>query len=169
MTTLMEIIEKFAETRSSNGAAPESHFRGRGLDTPAGAYCMCDSTSDAFITFARAAGYDGRLARYDFNIDISSRNDAGVREYSYDSRNPDPTLYTRGQHDTANFAKAGWHTIVETEEFLLDFTAKQYHSQACYPHIISRAVAHVPVFGHHVDVDDKLAEQIAKAVAAGGN
>jgi hypothetical protein len=148
----MECIEKFAAVRRSD--SQNNIFQGAGLDTPEGAYCMCDSTSDAFIRFAQAAGYTGKLKRYDFDCDSA--------------RNPDPSLYQRGQHPSANYRRSSWHAIVETEEFLLDFTAKQYHHDACYPHITSREVAGIPKFGGHVDLDDVHANQIAAAAAAGG-
>jgi hypothetical protein len=151
---LQEVIEKFADMRRSDGGS--YIFQGSGLDTPEGAYCMCDATSDAFIKFARENGYTGRLERYDFDV--------------YTLRNPDTSLYRSGQHDAAKWHCASWHAIVETEEFLIDFTAKQYHSQACYPHIISRKIAGIAVFGEKpIDLDDLHAEQIGAAAAAGGN
>lgn len=141
---LMDIIAKFAASRHS-GSSGEGSFYREGLDTPLGAYCMCDTTSSAFIRFAKAAGYMGRLDRYDFDIATE--------------RNPDPTLYARGRHDACEYNKASWHSIVETEHFLLDFTAKQYHSNASYPHIISHAVAGIPKFNG----------DFAAAAAAGGD
>jgi hypothetical protein len=149
---LMTCIQKFADLRRSDGGSPI--YEGNGLDTPKGAYCRCDRTSDAFITFAKAAGYNGRLERYDFTLG--------------DARNPDPTLYQLGQHPTEVYRRSSWHAIVETEYFLLDFTAKQYHQDACYPHIISHAVSDIPKFGHHVSTDDIHADAIKAAAAAGG-
>jgi hypothetical protein len=138
MDALKSLITTFADTRR--------HM----LDNPWGAYCMCDSTSTAFIRFAREAGYTGRLAMYEFDI--------------HSERNPDPTLYQVGQHPTEGYRRARWHCIVETEEFLLDFTAKQYHHEVGYPYLISRKVANVPVFGEHVSTDDKHAIAIKMAL-----
>ncbi len=152
-TRLEVIIERFAASRSS-ASSTKSSFSGYGLDTPMGAYLMCDVTSDAFIRFAAQEGYTGLLQRYSFDVDSA--------------RNPDPTLYCRGRHDSDLFYLAGWHVIVETPEFFIDFTAKQYHTQACYPHIISRKIMNVPVFGKYTDPDDAHASQIAAAAAAGG-
>jgi hypothetical protein len=136
---LMKAIEKFAETRRAN------------LDTPGGAYCMCDSTSDAFIRFAQEeCDLTIELNRYDFDLDtITVGGDRIVAVPS--PRNPDPTLYQRGKHPVAEFHRAGWHAIVETPEFYLDFTARQYHQDACYPHIISK----------------QLTKQLAAAAAGG--
>jgi len=136
MDELMQIIKTFADTRHS---ANSERYQGEmeGLDTPAGAYCMCDSTSDAFITFARAVGYQGELGRYDFVIYSHGTSPYSVGE----NVNPDPTLYSLGTHDSVNFAKSSWHAIVKTEHFFVDFTARQYHTDACYPHIISLNLA----------------------------
>jgi|ERR1039458_264386 hypothetical protein len=127
--TLLEIIEKFAAQRHSETAPEHSSFRRQGLETPDGAYCMCDSTSYAFIQFARGEGYVGSLMQYCFHIFSNS-----------EKGNPDPTLYCIGMHDTATYRKAPWHMIVETPDFFIDFTARQYHSKACYPHIISKNI-----------------------------
>jgi hypothetical protein len=161
-TRLEVIIEKFAASRGSDRSAATSSYGyadhtlsyRHALDTPQGAYLMCDATSDAFIYFAAQEGYTGLLQRYSFDVDSA--------------RNPDPTLYCRGRHDSDLFYLAGWHVIVETPEFLIDFTAKQFHTQACYPHIISRKIMNVPVFGKYTDPDDAHASQIAAAAAAGG-
>jgi hypothetical protein len=119
MPTLAEVIETFADSRRTG-------FGLEGLDTPLGAYLMCDAMSDAFIRFAAAAGYTGKLKRYDFHC-------------SDERRNPDPSLYKQVMHDTMDDIQCcNGHVIVETEEFFIDFTAKQYHSQACYPHITVR-------------------------------
>jgi hypothetical protein len=133
---LMQVIEKFAETRTT-----EKSGRMHGLETVEGAYCMCDSTSDAFIRFAHAAGVTLELSRYDFDLDTTICLPEGGIQSQPSPRNPDPTLYQRGKHPTAEFHRAGWHAIVETPEFFLDFTARQYHHEACYPHIISKKLA----------------------------
>jgi len=146
MDELLKLIEQFAATRHSDVGGVRAN--GQGLDTAQGAYCMCDTTSDAFIRYAHEQGYTGRLARYDFNLDEWVQDADGSRLVPH-TRNPDPTLYSRGMHDREQFNKSGWHAIVDTEFFFLDFTAKQYHTDACYPHIISH--------------------QIAAAAAAGGN
>jgi hypothetical protein len=131
MDELMKLIEKFAESRHSKNCEPGLY----GLDTPDGAYCMCDSTSDAFIRFARTEGYQGELSRYDFSI-----YPHGV-DYAFGQHNPDPTLYSLGKHDSAAYNKSSWHAIVKTSYFYVDFTAKQYHTDACFPHIISLNLA----------------------------
>jgi hypothetical protein len=161
MATLMEIIEKFAESRRAR------------LDTPEGAYCMCDATSDAFVRFAHAAGYEGELKAYTFDSEVERLVDSNTWVWEPSPRNPDPTLYRRGKHASADFTCCNWHCVVETPEFFVDFTARQYHSNACYPHIISKCVAIMSK--PHVDIDDTHAETIngwikaMAAAAAGGN
>jgi hypothetical protein len=147
MDELLKLIEQFAATRRT-GCHGTASYRDEGLDTAKGAYCMCDSTSDAFIRYAHEQGYTGRLERYDFNLDEWVEEASGSRWVPH-TRNPDPTLYSRGMHDREQFNKSGWHAIVDTDYFFVDFTAKQYHTDACYPHIINH--------------------QIAAAAAAGGN
>ena len=132
---LMQVIEKFAETRTTKGSG-----RMHGLETVEGAHGMCDSTSDAFISFAREHGwYD--LQRYDFDLDIIACLPEGVIVSKPHPRNPDPSLYQRGKHPVAEFHRAGWHAIVEAPEFFIDFTARQYHQDACYPHLIAKTLA----------------------------
>jgi hypothetical protein len=156
---LLEAIRTFAESRRTAG----DYFSGDGLDTAKGAYCRCDSTSDAFICYAREHDVTEHLSRYDFNVTERIGKDDGTIERDVPSpRNPDPTLYARGSHDTENYYKSGWHAIVETPEFFLDFTAKQYHSTACYPHIINKAVK----LG--CAIDSELNQIRAAAAAAGG-
>lgn len=151
---LKAAIEKFADSRKDR------------LTTPNGAYCMCDSTSDAFIRFAVAEGVTVPLARYDFELTDWIIDKDGVGHTIDHPRNPDPTLYQRGQHPAAQFRRAGWHAIVDAGDILIDFTARQYHQDACYPHITSKALlATTP----HVDADDTHADIIAAAAAAGGN
>lgn len=150
---LSEAIFQFAESRRQR------------LDTPSGAYCMCDSTSDAFIRWARDNGVTVELNRYDFDLNYGGV-EGGIWVSKPHPRNPDPTLYQTGKHDMEVFMCAGWHSIVETPHFFVDFTARQYHSAACYPHIIAKKVAEVSAA--YVDPDDVAADTIAAAAAAGG-
>jgi hypothetical protein len=124
---------------------------------------MCDTTSDAFIRYAREHDVTEHLSRYDFYVTEGGiGKDDGTIEWVPSPRNPDSTLYARGSHDTENYYKSDWHAIVETPEFFLDFTAKQYHSTACYPHIINKAVK----LG--CAIDSELNQIRAAAAAAGG-
>lgn len=133
---LQRAMEEFAKTRDS--VSGFQAYRGCGLDTVEGAYGMRDTTSHAFIAFAKAAGVEVPLNAYEFDVASGA--------------NPDTTLYRTGQHPTAEYRRAGWHCIVEAPDFFIDFTARQYHQDACYPHIISK----------------NLIGQSAKGAAAGG-
>ena len=81
---LSEAIFQFAESRRQR------------LDTPLGAYCMCDSTSDAFIRWARDNGVTVELNRYDFDLnDGDFEGDIWVSKPH--PRNPDPDPVSDGQ------------------------------------------------------------------------
>lgn len=125
---LQKLVNEFAESRRAR------------LDTPDGAYCMCDSTSDAFILFARERN-GAILCRYDFELDDWVVDKNGVGQTIVNPRNPKPELYQRGKHPVAEFHRAGWHAIVDAGDCLIDFTARQYHQDAEYPTIIAKKAA----------------------------
>lgn len=129
---LQALVNEFAESRRER------------LDTPDGAYCMCDSTSDAFIRFARERNNALYLRRYDFDLNdflpVVDPVTGDLTERPH-PRNPDPSLYQTGQHPVAVFHRAGWHAIVEADDCLIDFTARQYHHEAAYPTIIQKKAA----------------------------
>ena len=114
---IKNLIEEFAEMK----------VKERRLDTPLGAYLMCDRISDAFIEFALSRGFT-QFQRYDFDLVTSNHN-------------PDPTVYQCGKHPVEDFCRAGWHAIVEATDFYLDFTVRQYHHEAAYPYIIAKKAA----------------------------
>jgi len=101
------------------------------------AYCQCESASELFIALCNEHGITG-INKYTFCL----YNKATFRSRC-DKDNPDPDMFPpqAGTHVETNEAgqhMADWHCIVETPEFLIDFTARQYRASAPYPFIIPK-------------------------------
>jgi hypothetical protein len=120
IVTLAEAIAEFS-TKNSH------------LSDPDGAYLMCDRVSAAFVGFCLQNQIESART-YGFDV---------VPCYDFDDSNPnpDPEFYVNGLHDTHHWRVAVWHCIVETPEFFVDFTARQYRSTCAFPLIIPKKAA----------------------------
>jgi len=92
------------------------------------AYCQCEYATSLFLALCKKHGIT-ETRRYTFCL--------------CDKNNPDPDMFPpeAGKGSVKNESgkyMADWHCIVETPEFLIDFTARQYKASAPYPFIIPK-------------------------------
>jgi hypothetical protein len=111
--------------------------------TAEGAAWQCDKASTDFLVLCGFHRVPELVNDYSFVVDGTS---------AYGPRpNPDPMFYKRQRHDTLTetdrygteqpVITSSWHMIVETPDFWIDFTAKQYYSEAEYPKFIMKHAA----------------------------
>lgn len=101
------------------------------LAHPEGAHLMCDRVSAQFVGFCLRNQID---CAHTYSFDVFPQCD----DFAAPHPNPDPQFYVAGPHDTHPWKVASWHCIVETPEFFIDFTARQYRSTCAFPLIIPK-------------------------------
>lgn len=95
--------------------------------TQRGALHQCDAASHLFVEFLviNMIAHTNEAVAFDFYLDGMPR------------KNPDPEMYCLGENESGHL-RSSWHCIVETKNFFIDWTARQYHQHADFPLIIQK-------------------------------
>jgi hypothetical protein len=116
--------------------------------TQKGALYMCDTASPMFVKFLREAGLADLVHAKTYSFFVGKRvaqpctgcaYENGVCRIDCEDRhhNPDPSIFITGSNEMGS-SRADWHQIVETDDFYIDWTARQYVENAPFPHIIPK-------------------------------
>lgn len=126
--SLKKMIQKYVD------AHPEYNHQ-------AGALYQCDWATQDFIGWLKdnypTLAKWHKVREYTFYISEKYSRKYGDTLRKSGVFNPDPALYCEGKNENGD-RKSEWHCIVETKDFYIDFTARQYTKEAAYPHIISK-------------------------------
>lgn len=105
-----------------------------------GAYMECCTASWAFLDWLGDSAREALGAReYTFYC-TPEEQELAARENRKERDNPKPDFYLAGgvKNDVMQAHQAPWHCIVETADFYIDFTGRQYFSTCAYPLIIPK-------------------------------
>jgi hypothetical protein len=94
--------------------------------TQEGAYMECVNASVEFMHFLHEKGIEG-ARRYEFCV--------STPHSVYDRTNPDPLIFKDG-HNESKQSRAWGHCIVQLDDILIDWTARQYVETAPFPYIM---------------------------------